>query len=206
MLGYHKVKILPKWKILQLYPLAFSGDKAAFEQLLWSVYGLVMTYMKRHSVINHDMDKLQEDALFGFVRGVCNGRWNPNKGSFVTYISFYIQRGIYDGENTDNLIRIPAYRSKDPGNPRAIYFDSMPEGFDVEDKHEDLTSRCIIEEQLADLKRKIELLPDKERKALVGNLLREQSLQTVGTEMGFTREYVRLLRNRAVRHLRKMLK
>lgn len=82
--------ILPKEDILAVYQKAHAGDQEAFTALYNSTGGLIIYLCKRYQGLVGSLSDALDAGVMGFVQSVKSGMFNPNKGSWSTYVGYYI--------------------------------------------------------------------------------------------------------------------
>ena len=197
--------------MLAYYPRAAQGDSVAFEALLGSVVGLVYSLAKKYSKCSWEFDELVEAGYMGFVRGIRNGRWKPNRGAWSTYMTFCIQGPmlLLKSQRMDrDVVRIPQtrfygrYREKfgDPPSTESMYFneDALSIPSRVEQDAEEA-------EELVRIQGAMRRLPQRQCYILEQCVVYSRTLESVGNELAISKERVRQIKREAIARVRDML-
>jgi RNA polymerase primary sigma factor len=158
------------------------------------------------------MDFLQE-SLIGLLKAA--EKFDPTKGAaFSTYSYFWMRQQMYRRMHEDfNTISIPVHKIEKAmsaymhgrtetleGVPLVTYLE---EDMDIEDKQEETRKDRYEDDEYLDLI--LSKLDPRDRDILYkrfGFSGEERTLQELGNDMGITRERIRQLQNRALRHCR----
>lgn len=194
-----KYRPLKKWQCMSLYPRAAAGDPVAFEQLLWSVSAMIKREAKKRLRYPWTIDELMSAGLYGFTKGVRNGRWNPTRGAWTTYAYYCITgpmlKMVMEG---NDLIRIPECRRK-KRLFNEVTCSLIPDIDGTNTGHEmDLE----VKENLDKINRIIERLPGRDKYIFVSRTIEDMTLGSVGKALGLSKERVRQLYKRIVENIR----
>lgn len=181
-----------------MYPRARLGDPIAYEALMGSIYGLALHFARRFAGQDrcHDVDFFMQEGLFGFVRGVGNGRWNPRRGSWSTYISYYIQGQMMAAIGREaNVVRMPKGHSSvvslDAFDGYEVVERRGPEGLDLDDR-----------DRLEDVLKAMLKIDPRYAAVLKMRTLDGMTMAQVGSVMDLSKERVRQIQNKAIDELK----
>lgn len=101
-MNFPDAKILSKEECAELYPKAHAGDKEAIEKLFNSTILLIAKIASRHMSSQWEMEELISIGVLGFYNAISNGKYDPAKGSWSTYVypqilSRLLRAKIYNG-------------------------------------------------------------------------------------------------------------
>jgi len=203
----------------QLATLAASGDIAARNKLVMSVYRFVY-FIACKVKKNHVVDPF-ELVNIGIMRIIKYlPTFKPEKGRFSTWVSSFVYKEMHRHLRTDYLIRLPGRvpgpRLLDKYNNAKIvisldslrkYDDKNDWSGDIEDKKALLPVDCLSKKQRRDAVRVAitRSLPSSRMRKIIRSWMNGNTLEEIGNEYGITKERVRQILEKCICKLKNRL-
>lgn len=160
-----------------LFCLAQSGNREALSLLVERNKGLVFDTLKRRRL--KDTDENIQNGLLGLVTAV--QRYDPMKGAFSTYASFWIFQSIARGDYIKHSERMAKKVSLDALHDRIEYEPVSPYEAQNEREAKDLIEVAMSKAHLS----------RQERRAIQLYYWQDKNLEQTGQAMNRTRECAR---------------
>jgi RNA polymerase primary sigma factor len=201
--AYHKnKKLLSQKEIEDIYPLAVEGNSVAIEKLFWASCGLILKLAAKHTKGSSSctFEEFISSGYLGFLQGIKTGGFNANKGSWSTYIYYYIDGHMRFEKLNTTVIHFPYYlKGKAPYKVENLDSLESPVFLVIEEEEE----RYPYKKELID--KAFKTLPKREQFIIKELFLKQKTLAEVGKKLGISRERVRQIKEEALKKVKKLL-
>jgi RNA polymerase sigma factor (sigma-70 family) len=199
-------KPIPQKEVTAIYKRATKGDQEAYERLYWSVAGMAVHHAARLAARarrGRDVNLIHELILAG-IEGICDGirskKYRASKGSWTTYITFYIKGHILRAMYYSDLIRVPQIPKM-----KGVFYLTQPLS-DWDDQEAPVYESPYDPDEIEQLREHVAQLPYRLRVVITTYFLKEDTLVSAGKELGLTRERTRQLKEQGLSFLREIYK